>query len=83
MTQRLRNRLIETLHAFRCSAAAGAAVMPRAHADMIATDEAQAPTEASSERERVKALLERPEVAQAAGEDGRDAARTPRRAWTR
>ena len=68
MTHRLRNRLIE-LSLLIFLAAAGAAVMPRAHAGMIATDEAQAPT-IQAERERVKALLARPEVAKQLGEHG-------------
>ncbi len=61
MTRRLRYRLIELFMLFALAAAA-AAVMPRAHAGMIATDEVQKPT-VQAERERVKALLARPEVA--------------------
>jgi len=61
MTRRLRHRVIE-IFMLLALAAAGAAVMPRAHAGMIATDQAQKPT-VQQERERVKALLARPEVA--------------------
>ena len=68
MTRRLRNRVIEISMLFLL-AAAGAAVMPRAHAGMIASDEAQAPT-MQAERERVKALLARPEVAKQLGDYG-------------
>ena len=68
MTQRMRNRLIE-IFLLLSLAAAGAAVMPRAHAGMIATDEAQAPT-VQAERERVKALLARPEVVKALSDHG-------------
>lgn len=60
MTRRLRNRLFEIFMLFAL-AAATAVVMPRAHAGMIATDEAQAPA-VQAERERVKAMLARPEV---------------------
>ena len=76
MTVRLRNRLIEISMLFAL-AAAGAAVMPRAYAGMIATDEAQKPT-VQQERERVKSLLARPELARQLGELGvkpEDAAR--------
>jgi tripartite-type tricarboxylate transporter receptor subunit TctC len=68
MTRRLRNRLIE-LSMLVLLAAAGAAVMPRAHAGMIATDETQAPT-VQAERERLKVLLARPEVAKQLGNFG-------------
>jgi hypothetical protein len=68
MTKRLRNRLIELSLLFLV-AAAGAAVMPRAHAGMIATDEVQGPT-TQAERQRVKALLARPEVAKQLGDFG-------------
>jgi hypothetical protein len=68
MTRRLRNRLIE-ITMLLALAAAGAAVMPRAHAGMIGTDQAQAPN-VQSERERVKALLARPEVAKQLGQFG-------------
>ena len=68
MSRRLRNRLIEIFMLFAL-AAAGAAVMPRAHAGMIATDEAQKPS-VQQERERVKALLARPEVAKQLGHFG-------------
>jgi len=62
MSRRLRIRLIE-MFMFVALAAAGAAVMPRAHAGMIATDEAQKPPPTvQQERERVKAFLARPEV---------------------
>ena len=46
---------------------AAALLMPRAHAAMIGTEAAQA----QDERARVKAMLERPELAQGPGEDGR------------
>ena len=59
MTQRLRNRLIE-ISMLLALAFAAAAIMPRANAAMIGTD--QATTPAQSDRERVKALLARPEV---------------------
>ena len=72
MTQRMRNRLIE-IFLMVALAAAGAAVMPRAHAGMIATDEAQA-APIDAERERVKALLARPEVAKKLGDFGVGAA---------
>jgi len=64
MTRRLRNRLFE-IFMLLALAAAAAAVMPRAHAGMIATDEGL-----MSERERVKALLARPEVVQQLGDFG-------------
>ena len=64
MTQRLRNRLIE-ISMLLALALATALVMPRAYAGMIGTDEATPPSQAGSERERVKALLARPEVAKA------------------
>ena len=68
MTRRLRNRVIEILMLFAL-AAAGAAVMPRAHAGMIGTDQAQ-PNSIQQERERLKALLARPELAKQLGEFG-------------
>src|SRR5437868_3139397 len=74
MTQRLRNRLIE-ISMLLALALAAAAVMPRANAAMIGTDEATAP--AQSDRERVKALLARPEVVKGlekAGVHAQDAA---------
>ena len=74
MTQRLRNRLIEISMLFALAFAA-AAIMPRAYAGMIGTDEATAP--AQSDRERVKALLARPEVVKGlekAGVHAQDAA---------
>jgi len=64
MTQRLRNRLTE-ISMLLALALATALVMPRAYAGMIGTDEATPPSQAGSERERVKALLARPEVAKA------------------
>ncbi|MFN2644158.1 MAG: PA2779 family protein [Burkholderiales bacterium] len=60
MTQRMRSRVIEIFVLFSLALAA-AAVMPRANAGMIGTDEATAPPQ--SDRERVKALLARPVVA--------------------
>jgi hypothetical protein len=68
MTQRLRNRLIQFLMLF-VLAAAGAAVMPRAHAAVIGTEQV-----VQGERERVKAALERPDVVQALKKVGVDAA---------
>jgi Ribonuclease G/E len=67
MTKRMRNRLTEILTLFAL-AAATAVVMPRAHAEMIGTEQA-APTE----RERLKAALDRPEVVQALKKMGVDA----------
>jgi hypothetical protein len=64
MTQRLRNRLIE-ISMLLALAMATALVMPRANAGMIGTDQATPPAAAGAERERVKALLARPEVAKA------------------
>ena len=65
MTQRLRNRLIE-ITMLLALAMAAAFVMPRgAYAGMIGTDEATPPAQVGAERERVKALLARPEVAKA------------------
>lgn len=61
MTQRMRNRLIELLMLFAIAGAA-AFVMPRAHAEMIDIQ--------ASERERVKALLERPDVVKQLGDLG-------------
>ena len=58
MTRRLRNRVFEIFMLFALAAAA-AVIMPRAHAEMIGTDQA-----AQSERARLKAALERPEVVQ-------------------
>ena len=61
MTQRMRNLVIE-ISMLLTLALAAALVMPRgAYAGMIGTDQATAPTQ--SDRERVKALLARPEVA--------------------
>lgn len=59
MSQRMRNRLVEVVLMLALGVAA-ALVMPRGYAAMIGADAAQAP----AERERVKALLARPEVAQ-------------------
>jgi len=67
MTHRMRNRLIEILMLFLL-AAATAVLMPRAHAEMIGTDQA-----AQSERERLKAALARPEVVQELKKMGVDA----------
>ena len=71
MTQRLRNRLIQLFMLFMF-AAVGAALLPRAHAEMIGTDRV-----VQTDRERVKAALERPETVQALkkmGVDAKDAA---------
>jgi len=67
MTHRMRNRLVQIFMLFML-AAAGAALMPRAHAAVIGTDQVT-----QSERERVKAALERPEVVQALKKMGVDA----------
>src|SRR3954462_15358574 len=68
MPQRIRNRFIEIVMLFML-ALAGAAVMPRAQAAVIGTDQL-----VQSERERVKAALERPDVVQALKKVGVDAA---------
>lgn len=67
MTQRMRNRLIEIALLFFL-AIAGAAVLPRAQAAVIGTDQV-----VQSDRERVKAALERPDVVQALKKVGVDA----------
>ncbi len=67
MTQRMRNRLIEIALLFFL-AIAGAAVLPRAQAAVIGTDQV-----VQSDRERVKAALERPDVVQALNKVGVDA----------
>ena len=59
MSQRMRNRLIEIFLMLALGLAAALA-MPRGYAAMIGADAAQA----QSERERVKGLLARPELAQ-------------------
>jgi uncharacterized protein DUF6627 len=70
MTERMRIRLIE-ISMLLVLALAAALVMPRgAYAGMIGTDEATAPAQADTERERLKALLARPEVAQALEKHG-------------
>jgi hypothetical protein len=60
MSERVRNRLVEIV-ALICLVLAGAAIMPRANAAMIATDAALPP---AAERDHLKALLARPEVVQ-------------------
>ena len=67
MTQRIRNLVIQIALLFML-AAAGAALLPRAHAAVIGTDQV-----VQSERERVKAALERPDVVQALKKMGVDA----------
>jgi len=67
MTHRIRNLLIQIVTLFML-AAAGAALMPRAHAAVIGTDQV-----VQSDRERVKAALERPDVVQALKKMGVDA----------
>src|SRR3954464_8848591 len=67
MTQRMRNRLIEIALMFFL-AIAGAAVLPRAQAAVIGTDQV-----VQSERERVKAALERPDIVKALKKVGVDA----------
>lgn len=69
MTYRMRNRLTEILMLFAL-AAATALVMPRANAALIPSEAAQAPAHVEAERERVKALLVRPEVAKQLGDFG-------------
>ena len=68
MTHRMRNRFIQIFMLFML-AAAGAVLMPRAHAAVIGTDQV-----VQSERARVKAALERPDVVQALKKVGVDAA---------
>ena len=63
----MRNRLIEIALLFSL-AIAGAAVLPRAQAAVIGTDQV-----VQSDRERVKAALERPDVVQALKKVGVDA----------
>lgn len=60
MTQRFGRLLIDFLIVLAFGITA-ALMMPQAHAGMIATDEVQA----QDERARVKAMLERPELARA------------------
>ena len=67
MTQRIRNLLIQIAMLFML-AAAGAALLPRAHAAVIGTDQV-----VQSERQRVKAALARPDVVQALKKMGVDA----------
>jgi hypothetical protein len=59
MSQRMRNRLIEILMMLALGLAAALA-MPRGYAAMIESDAA---VQAPSDRERIKALLARPELA--------------------
>ena len=73
MTHRMRNRLIEILMLLAL-AAATAVIMPRAHAEMIGTEQA-----AQSERDRLKAALARPEVVQELKKMGIDAAAASQR----
>ena len=68
MTHRMRNRFIQIFMLFML-AAAGGALMPRAHAAVIGTEQV-----VQSERARVKAALERPDVVQALKKVGVDAA---------
>jgi len=67
MTRRMRNRVFDFLVLFALAAAA-AVIMPRAHAEMIGTDQS-----VQSERERLKAALARPEVVQELKKMGVDA----------
>jgi len=67
MTRRMRNRVFEIFMLFALAAAA-AVIMPRAHAEMIGTDQA-----AQGEREKLKAALQRPEVVQELKKMGVDA----------
>ena len=67
MTQRIRNLVVQIAMLFML-AAAGAALMPRAHASVIGTDRV-----VQSERDRIKAALERPDVVQALKKMGVDA----------
>ena len=70
MTHRMRNRLIEALILLALAGSA-AVLMPRAHAEMIGTDQA---TQVQSDREKLKAALARPEVVQELKKMGVDAA---------
>lgn len=73
MIERLRKLLVDFWIVLAFGLAAALLIMPQAHAGLIATDEARAP----DERSRVKALLERPELAKALQKMGiapRDAA---------
>jgi hypothetical protein len=73
MIQRLRKLLVDFWVVLAFGLAAALLIMPQAHAGLIATDEARAP----DERSRVKALIERPELANALSKMGivpRDAA---------
>ena len=67
MTHRIRSVLIQIVMLFMLAAAAGM-LMPRAHAAVIGTDQV-----VQSERERVKAALDRPDVVQALKKVGVDA----------
>ena len=67
MTHRIRTLFIQIAMLFML-AAAGAVLMPRAHAAVIGTDQV-----VQSERERVKSALERPDVVQALKKVGVDA----------
>ena len=58
MTHRSRNLIVE-MTTFLMLALATALLMPQAHAGLIGTEEVQA----QDERSRVKAILERPELA--------------------
>jgi hypothetical protein len=72
MIQRLRKLLVDFWIVLAFGLAA-ALLLPQAHAGLIGTDEARAP----DERSRVKALIERPELAKALqklGLEPRDAA---------
>ena len=78
MIQRLRNLFIDfwVVLAFGLAAAL---LMPQAHAGLIGTEAAAA----QDERMRVKAMLERPELAKGLAEAGIDADARRRRASTR
>ena len=69
MTRRMRNRVFEIFMLFALAAAA-AVIMPRAHAEMIGTDQA---AQGQGEREKLKAALQRPEVVQELKKMGVDA----------
>jgi len=73
MTVRMRSRLTQLLMLFAL-AAVTAALMPRAHAEMIGTDQT-----VQGEREKLKAALQRPEVAQELKKMGVDASAASQR----
>lgn len=65
MTQRLARLFVDYWIVLAFGLAAALLLAPQAHAGMIATDEATTSENAAAERTRVKALIERPELAKA------------------